>query len=107
MYKINDMNMNGQPSYVFKKWEAWPYPWGKNRAKILCKMNCVTLIKCIGHGWKTLNIMGFHPSSRKLLSLATVEVKGEASQHVILFWKDRPCFTEKEKSSTNRIHALK
>ena len=50
--------------------------------------------------------MGFHPSSKKLLSLATVEVK-EASQHVTLFWKDRPCFTEKEKSLTNRIHALK
>ena len=58
-------------------------------------------------GWKTLNIMGFLPSSRKLLRLATVEVKGEASQHVTLFWKDRPCFTEKEKSLTNRIHALK
>ena len=57
-------------------------------------------------GWKTLNIMGFHPSSRKLLRLATVEVK-EESQHVTLFWKDRPCFTEKEKSLTNRIHALK
>ena len=58
-------------------------------------------------GWKTLNIMGFHPSSRKLLRLDTVEVKGEASQHVTLFWKDRPYFTEKEKSLTNRIHALK
>ena len=58
-------------------------------------------------GWKTLNIMGFHPSSRKLLRLATVEVKGEASQHVTLFWKDRPCFTEKEERLTNRIYALK
>ena len=51
--------------------------------------------------------MDFHPSSRKLLRLATVEVKGEASQHVTLFWKDRPCFTGKGKSLTNRIHALK
>ena len=52
IYKINDMNMNGQPSYVFKSsrriWETWPYPWGKNTAKILCKMNCVILMECIG-----------------------------------------------------------
>ena len=31
--------------------------------------------------------MGFHPASRKLLRLATMEVKGETSQNVALFWK--------------------
>ena len=106
MYKINDMNMNGQPSYVFKMGKHGHIHGARNRAKSpmqneLCYFDQMHRTY---DGWKTLDIMGFHPSSRKLLRLATVEVKGEASQHVTLFWKDTPCFTEKEKSLIEYMH---
>ena len=37
--------------------------------------------------WKTLTLWVYHPSSRKLMRLATCEVKGETSQSCALFWK--------------------
>ena len=38
-------------------------------------------------GWKTLTLWIYHNASRKLLRLATMEVKGETSENVALFWR--------------------
>ena len=38
-------------------------------------------------GWKTLTLWVYHNAGRKLLRLATMEVKGETSENVALFWK--------------------
>ena len=83
MYKINDMNMNGQPSYVFKNGNM-AISMGQEQNKNPMKNELCYFDKMhrTYDGWKTLNIMGFHPCSRKLLRLATVEVKGEASQQI-------------------------
>ena len=39
-------------------------------------------------GWKTLTLWVHHPSSRKLMKLATMEVQGETSDSVALFWEN-------------------
>ena len=38
-------------------------------------------------GWKTLTLWVYHNAIRKLLRLATMEVKGETSENVTLFWR--------------------
>lgn len=93
IYKINDNNMNQQPSYVFK--------FSRKMAEIAISMDISNSdnndlknefvyfdgmhSRC--KSWKTLTTWVYHPPSRRLLRLATMEVKGETSEYVGLFWK--------------------
>ena len=39
-------------------------------------------------GWKTLTLWVHHPSPRKLMRLATMEVQGETTESTALFWQN-------------------
>ena len=93
IFRINDQNMNGQPSFVFKT--------SRQMAEIAIQMDQSASNKSAlkeeycyfdgmhrrCEGWKTLTLWVFHSPSRKLLRLASMEVKGETSKMVALFWK--------------------
>ena len=94
IYKIYDNNMTGTGiSYIFKSL--------RRMAKLMLSMdqdnqldNPLKHEPCYFDGmhkrcqnWKTLTLWVYHPSSRKLMRLATCEVKGETSQSCALFWK--------------------
>ena len=90
---INDSNINGRPSYVFKT--------SRKMARMAINMDHDYPHKNPSHqepayfdgmykkctGWKTLTLWAYHNASRKLLRLATMEVKGETSENVVLFWR--------------------
>ena len=94
IYKIYDHNMSGTGiSYIFKS--------SRRMANLLLNMdqdneldNPLKHEPCYFDGmhrrcqnWKTLTLWVYHPSSRKLMRLATCEVKGETSQSCAIFWK--------------------
>ena len=87
---INDTNMNGRPSYVFKTSRRMAinmdqkYPH-KNPSQEEPAYFDGMHKRCTG--WKTLTLWVYHSASRKLLRLATMEVKGETSENVALFWR--------------------
>ena len=90
---INDSNMNGRPSYVFKTSRKMArmainmdqnYPH-KNPSQEEPAYFDGMHKRCTG--WKTLTLWVYHNASRKLLRLATMEVKGETSENVALFWR--------------------
>ena len=93
IYKIHDENMTGESkSYVFKS--------SRKMCNIMKSMDQKNPLhsplqeepayfdgmhkRC--KGWKTLTLWVFHPSSRRLMKLATMEVKGETTESVSLFW---------------------
>ena len=85
--------MNGRPSYVFKTSRKMArmainmdqnYPHKNPSQQEPAYIDCMHK-RCTG--WKTLTLWVYHNASRKLLRLATMEVKGETSQNVALFWR--------------------
>ena len=93
IYKIFDENMAGEgKSYIFKS--------SRKMGRLMDNMNQNNKThgplmdevcyfdgmhkRC--QGWKTLTLWVFHPSSRRLMRLATMEVKGETTDSVALFW---------------------
>ena len=79
---INDSNMNGRPSYMFKTSRKMVrmainmdqnYPH-KNPSQEEPAYFDGMHKRCTG--WKTLTLWVYHNASRKLLRLATMEVKG-------------------------------
>ena len=93
IYKIHDENMTGESkSYVFKS--------SRKMCNIMKSMGQKNPLhsplqeepayfdgmhkRC--KGWKTLTLWVFHPSSRRLMRLATMEVKGETTESFSLFW---------------------
>ncbi|MDA8032385.1 MAG: hypothetical protein MPK62_14925, partial [Alphaproteobacteria bacterium] len=90
---INDSNMNGRSSYVLKTSRKMArmainmdqnYPH-KNPSQHEPAYFDGMHKRCTG--WKTLTLWVYHNASRKLLRLATMEVKGETSENVALFWR--------------------
>ena len=90
---INDSNMNGRPSYVFKTSRKMArmainmdqnYPH-KNPSQEEPAYFDGMHKRCTA--WKTLTLWVYHNASRKLLRLATMEVKGETIENVALFWR--------------------
>ena len=90
---INDSSMNGRPSYVFKTSRKMArmvinmdqnYPH-KNPSQDEPAYFDGMYKRC--SGWKTLTLWVYHNASTKLLRLATMEVKGETSENVALFWR--------------------
>ena len=67
-----------------------------------------------GNGWKALTLWVFHPSSRRLLRLATMKTKGDTAETTAIFWStlnemikevandDKPVSGTQGKSSTNQ-----
>ena len=93
IYKIHDENMSGEgQSYVFKS--------SRKMCNIMRSMDQKNPVKSLLQeepcyfdgmhkrckGWKTLTLWVFHPSSRRLMRLCTMEVKGETTESVALFW---------------------
>ena len=93
IYKINDINHNGKMSYVFK--------FSRTMALMAIDMEqkeeTGSPLKdeyCYFDGmhsrcatWKTLTSWVYHPPSRKLLCLATMECKGETTEAIATSWK--------------------
>ena len=94
IYKIHDQNMSGSGiSFIFKS--------SKRMANLMLNMdqnrihdNPLKHEPCYFDGmhkrcqnWKTLTLWVYHASSRKLMRLATCEVKGETSDSCALFWE--------------------
>ena len=93
IYEMNDGNMNTKPSFVFKS--------SRKMAKMALNMDqdypCKNPLmeevvyfdgmhtRC--KGWKTLTLWVYHPVSRRLMRLATMEVKHEDTPNCVLFWK--------------------
>ena len=94
IYQIHDQNMSGSGiSFIFKS--------SKRMANLMINMDQDRPDdnplkhepiyfdgmhrRCIG--WKTLTALVYHLPSRKLMRLATCEVKGETSESCALFWK--------------------
>ena len=93
IYKIHDENMTGQgKSYVFKS--------SRKMANLMRNMDQNDEVnspimqepcyfdgmhkRC--QGWKTLTLWVFHPSSRRLMRLCTMEIKGETADSIAIFW---------------------
>ena len=109
---INDSNMNGRPSYVFKT--------SRNMARMAINMDQNYPHKNPSQdepayfdgmhkrcsGWKTLTLWVYHNARRKLLRLATMEVKGETSENVALSGDYLMRYWQKVKRNlvTNSIH---
>ena len=94
IYKIHDSNMTGQgSSYVFKS--------SRKMAQLAINMDQNQSLWCPlmeeaayfdgmhrrCEGWKTLTLWLFHPSSKRLNRIATMEVKGETSENCAKFWE--------------------
>ena len=94
IYKIHDSNMTGTgSSYVFKS--------SKKMGKLALNMDQGQQFLCPlmeepayfdgmhrrCEGWKTLTLWLFHPGSRRLNRIATMEVKGETSDNCAKFWE--------------------
>ena len=94
IYKIHDSNMTGQgSSYVFKS--------SRKMAQLAINMDQNQALWCPlmeepayfdgmhrrCEGWKTLTLWLFHPSSKRLNRIATMEVKGETSENCAKFWE--------------------
>ena len=90
---INESNMNGRPSHVFKTSRKMARMAINMDQKYLIrthhKRNQHTLMACARGALarKLLTLWVYHNASRKLLRLATMEVKGETSENVVLFWR--------------------
>ena len=90
IYKINDRNFNGQPSYVFKT--------GKFKLEILKEMDrngdsslSIEYAFIDGNekrcpGFSTIILSCYHPVLMKQLRLATMECEGENSENIKLFY---------------------
>ena len=95
IYKIHDANMSGTgQSFVFKS--------SRRMANLCLNMDQNNPVqnplmsepayfdgmhkRC--QGWKTLTLWVYHPASRKLMRLATMEVQGETSESTALFWEN-------------------
>ena len=93
IYKIHDENMTGQgKSYVFKS--------SRKMANLMRNMDQNNEVnspimqepcyfdgmhkRC--QGWKTLTLWVFHHSSRRLMRLCTMEIKGETADSIAIFW---------------------
>lgn len=92
IYMINERNRNGDPDLVFK--------CSLEMAKILLDMdqdgpeNALQLEECYfdgAHkrcfGFKTLGLFVYHPGMRRLLRIASMEVRSETTENVHWFWK--------------------
>ena len=94
IYRVHDQNMAGHgKSFVFKS--------SRRMANIMLSMDQKNTLRnpLMGEpcyfdgmhrrcaGWKTLTLWAYHPSPRKLMRLATMEVQGETSESTSLFWK--------------------
>ena len=93
IYRINDQNLNGNLSYVFKS--------SRKMAELAIKMDHDSngedpmkneVIYFDGmhkrvKQWKTLTAWAYHPPTRRLLRYATMECKGETTESVTLFWQ--------------------
>ena len=92
IYSMNDSAFNANPSFVFKssrQMATLGINMGQNyhTANPLMEEMCYfdgMHSRC--RGWKTLTLWVFHSSSRKLLRLATMEVKSENTTNCALFW---------------------
>ena len=95
IYKVYDQNMAGTgKSCVFKS--------SRRMANLMLNMDQNNKLKnplmsepCYFGGvhkrcarWKTLTLWVHHPSPRKLMRLATMEVQGETTESTALFWQN-------------------
>jgi hypothetical protein len=91
IYKLNNGCMNnGQPTYVFKSSEAM--------AKLALDMNCDKegeLNNCFAHvdakhdrviNMKTITLWTYHPTVRRILRIAVMDVSCENAENLVLFW---------------------
>ena len=92
IYKVNDSNMSGVgDSYVFKS--------SRRLGQLAINMDIEGNENVLQgepayfdgmhkrcEGWKTLTLWVYHPNPQRLYRLATMEVKGETSKSVALFW---------------------
>ena len=94
IYKIHDHNMTGVgESFVFKS--------SLHMGKFALNMDVDSQVSSVlqdepayfdgmhrrCEGWKTLTLWMYHPNPQRLYRLATMEVKGETSSSVGLFWE--------------------
>ena len=95
IYKVHDQNMAGTgKSYVFKSSRRMAnlmLNMDQNREQKNPLMSEPVYFdgmhkRCAG--WKTLTLWVHHPSPRKLMRLATMEVQGETSESTALFWQN-------------------
>ena len=93
IFRIHDQNMTGTgKSYVFKSSRKMVNIM-RNMDQTNAKTNPLMQEPCYFDGmhkrcigWKTLTLWVFHPSSRRLLRLATMKTKGETSETTSIFW---------------------
>ena len=83
--------MNDKPGYVFKT--------AKHALQLCLEMDCdkdgiLKEEECCFDGmysrcrdWITLTCWVYHPAFRRLMKIATMEVKSERTEHIALFWK--------------------
>ncbi len=90
LYKINNRNMNGEPSYVFKM--------SKIQAKLAVAMDCSgndflaseycyfdgTFKRC--PGFVTLGAHVYLELLRKIVKIATMECETESTETMVIFW---------------------
>ena len=93
IYKVNDSSFNNNDDFVFKS--------SRKMAQLAINMdqnspgnNPLKGEFCYFDGmhlcckkWKTLTLWVYHPTSRRLMRLATMEVKSEDTHNCRLFWK--------------------
>lgn len=93
IYKINQHAFNGDPDYVFKS--------AREMAQLALQMDQNNTVenplmneeayfdgahkRCIG--FKTLGLFVYHPALRKILKLASMEVRSEDTVNIALFFK--------------------
>ena len=93
IHRVNDNNFNEAPDYVFKS--------SREMGEIALKMDqyLPEYNALMGEeayfdgahkrcaGFKTLALFVYHPGMRKILRLASMEVRAENTLHISLFWK--------------------
>ena len=89
-WRINGDGMNENPGYVFKT--------AAHALDLCLEMDCskdgaLNDQECFFDGmfsrckdWITLACWVYHPASRRLMKIATMEVRSERTQHIALFW---------------------
>ena len=92
IYKIDDRRLNGSASFVFKT-SAFKarlcISMDRNSDTVLSKEYCHfdgKVNRC--PGFTTLTASVYHPTLRRMITLATMETEGESEECVTIFWKE-------------------
>lgn len=91
IYKINNRSLNGSPSYVFKSSTSMAYlaiDMDRDGNGVLNKEFAFVDAKhdrC--RGFKSVTLWTYHPTMRKLLRLAVMEVEHENAENLTVFWQ--------------------